>query len=357
MMIKPGLARIAIAMLAAYLTTPAAAATSFEGKTIRIAVNFAAGGPVDVLARQFAPFIAKHTPGRPTVIVENRAGAGGIVGANYIFNATKPDGLTIGYLVGITTPGLIGGDNIRFDPAKFRWLGAISNTHVLLARKDLKLSTPGDLLMPAMPLVFASTGASATATIAGKLFFNMIGAQYKVVSGFRGQTDTILALTRGEVNLDTGGLTAYVASREAIRHEGVYDAIVQRGELNPDGSFRRNRLIPDIPTMIETIQEIRPEMLKSVEFAANRSIVGAFAVHIGFVLPPGTDDMIVGALRKAVADALNDPEARALLVDKLKIEYDFVDGENCEHIVARLHAEFHGDSRIAQQVTRLIAEK
>src|SRR6188508_1926775 len=70
---------------------PASAQTSFEGNIIRLSVNFAAGGPVDILARQFAPFIAKHTPGRPTLVVENRAGAGGMVGANHIFNATKPD--------------------------------------------------------------------------------------------------------------------------------------------------------------------------------------------------------------------------------------------------------------------------
>src|SRR5687767_15664956 len=107
-------------MLVTGLVVPAPAQTSFEGKTIRLSVNFAAGGPVDILARQFAPFIARHTPGRPTLVVENRAGAGGMVGANTIFNATKPDGLTIGFLTGIVTPGLIGGDNIRFDPAKFR---------------------------------------------------------------------------------------------------------------------------------------------------------------------------------------------------------------------------------------------
>ena len=289
-------------------------------------MNFAAGGPVDILARQFAPFIARHTPGKPTLIVENRAGAGGMVGANYIFNATKPDGLTIGFLTGIVTPGLIGGDNIRFDPAKFRWLGAVSNAQVLLARKDLKISTPRDLLTPAAPLILASNGPSATATIANRLFFNMIGAQYKVVGGFRGQADSILALSRNEVNLDTLGFSAYLPSRNAIRQEGIYDAILQRGELNPDGSFRRHRLIPEIPTMIETIQAIRPEAVKSVEFAANASIVGAFAVHIGFVLPPGADDAIVLTLRKAISDALNDPEARALLETKLKTEYDFVDG-------------------------------
>ena len=240
---------------------------------------------------------------------------------------------------------------------RFRWLGAVPNAQVLLARKDLKISTPRDLLTPAAPLILASNGPSATATIANRLFFNMIGAQYKVVGGFRGQADSILALSRNEVNLDTLGLTAYLASRDAIRQEGVYDAIVQRGELNPDGSFRRNRLIPEIPTIIETIQIIRPEAVKSVEFAANASIVGAFAVHIGFVLPPGADDAIVATLRKAVSDALNDPEARALLETKLKTEYDFVDGRSAEEIVARLRADFHADARIAKMINQITTEQ
>jgi hypothetical protein len=178
-----------------------------------------------------------------------------------------------------------------------------------------------------------------------------------VVGGFRGQADSILALARNEVSLDTLGLTAYLASRDAIRQEGIYDAVVQRGELNPDGTFGRNRLIPEIPTMIETVQAVRPDMVKSVEFAANASIVGAFAVHIGFVLPPGAHDSIVLTLRKAVSDALNDPEARTLLQTKLKTEYDFVDGKTCEEIVARLDADFHADPRIAQVINHITSEK
>ena len=77
----------------------------------------------------------------------------------------------------------------------------------------------------------------------------------------------------------------------------------------------------------------------------------------GFVLPPGTDDAIVATLRKAIADALNDADACALLADKLKIEYDFIDGESSERIVGQLRAEFHGDPRIAQEINRLITEK
>ena len=68
-------------------------------------------------------------------------------------------------------------------------------------------------------------------------------------------------------------------------------------------------------------------------------------MHFGIVLPPATDEAIVSTLRKAVADALNDPEARTMVEIKLKSPYDFVDGDSCERIVARLRSEFYGDPR------------
>ena len=98
---------------------PASAQSSFEGQTIRIAVGTTAGAATDVLARQLAPFISRHLPGKPIVAVENRPGAGGAVAGGYIYNLAKPDGQVVGFLTGAVTQGLIGGENIRFDPAKF----------------------------------------------------------------------------------------------------------------------------------------------------------------------------------------------------------------------------------------------
>lgn len=140
-----GLALACLTSLAAsqliYAASASAQQPSFEGQTIRIALNNTSGGPSDLLARQFAPFMQTYLPGKPSIIVENRPGAGGAVGANYVYAQAKPDGLTIGFLVGVVTQGLIGGENIRFDPAKFHWVGAVSQTQVLLAAKELTLSS------------------------------------------------------------------------------------------------------------------------------------------------------------------------------------------------------------------------
>ncbi len=330
---------------------------SFEGQTIRIALNNTSGGPSDLLARQFAPFMKTYLPGNPTIIIENRPGAGGAVGANYVYAQAKPDGLTIGFLVGVVTQGLIGGENIRFDPAKFLWVGAVSQTQVLLAAKELNLSSFRDLLKPAKPLVMAGMGTNSTADVAHRLFLDMIGAKYKAVSGYPGQPEIQLALSRGEANLANAGHTLYLARRDTIRKEGLYDAVLQRGEYAPDGTFRRNPQLAEIPTMIEAITEINPAALKSVDFATNRSLVGAFAVHFGYMLPPGTPPAIVSTIRTAISGALNDPEARALVRKSLSVDYDFVDGQTSQGIVEKLRAEYHADPRIAERLKQIMANQ
>lgn len=339
------------------LVVSATAQTTFEGQTIRIAVNATSGGPSDLLTRQLAPFLTKLIPGKPSIIVENRPGAGGAVGANYIYGQAKPDGQTIGFLTGVLIQGLIGGDNIRFDPAKFQWVGAVSQTQVLLAAKSLNLSSYRDLVKPTKPLVLASLGTNSIADLAHHLFLDMVGAKYKVVTGYPGQPDTLLALGRGEANLANAGYTFYLSRRETILQEGTYDAILQRGEFAPDGAFRRNKQLLEFPTMIEAITELQPAALNSVDFATNRSIVGAFAVHFGYILPPATAPAIVSMMRKAFSEALNDPEARALVRKSLMVDYDFVDGVASQNVVEKIGAEYYADSRIAERLKQLMASK
>ena len=336
------------------MTNIAFAQITFEGQTVRLSVASSTGGPTDLLTRQFAPFIAKHLPGKPTVIVENRPGAGGAVGANYIYSVAKPDGLSIGCLFGAVTQGLIGGDGIRFDPAKFQWLGAVSQTQVLLATSDLKLTTFRDLLKPAKPLVLASVGTNSAPDMANRLFLEMIGAKYAFVSGYPGQAETMMALGRKEASLANAGHTVYLPRRDAIRREGLYDAIVQRGEYFPDGTFHRNKQMADLVTTVEAIEEINPLSLKGVDFSTYRSVVGSFAVHFSLVLPPETPTALVSAMRQSVAMALNDPDARAIVSTSLRVDYDFVDGEASQRIVNKLREEFLSDSRIANRLKQLM---
>ncbi|MBM4260224.1 MAG: hypothetical protein FJ145_02165 [Deltaproteobacteria bacterium] len=73
----------------------------YKGKTVRFLVNFSAGGPTDVFGRPIARYFPKHVPGNPIVTVQNMVGAGGIIGANYVYEIAKPDGLTTGVFSGM----------------------------------------------------------------------------------------------------------------------------------------------------------------------------------------------------------------------------------------------------------------
>ena len=75
----------------------AAEAPFYKGKTLNIVVNYSVGGPTDIEARLVGRHLAKHIPGQPVIVVNNMAGAGGIVGHNYLGEVAKADGLTMGY--------------------------------------------------------------------------------------------------------------------------------------------------------------------------------------------------------------------------------------------------------------------
>jgi len=337
--------------------TPVAAETSFEGKTIRFVIASTPSGPTDLTGRVFGPHIAKALPGKPTVIFENRPGAVGVIAANYIYNVAKPDGLTVGVLLGMVTSGLMRIEGVQYEPSKFAMVGAISATQVLLARNDLGYKKPDDLLNPAKPLVLASLGTGSTTDAANRLFLDMIGAKYRYVTGYPGQAETILALSRDEANLANASHNTYLTRRESIRAEGLYESILQRGELTSTGAFRRNPALPEYPTMVEVIQQMKPEALKSADFAAYRSVVGSMAVHYSFVLPPKTPNDIVETMRKAMADALNDPETRKSVIDMIKSDYDFVSGSDGQKIVDTLEKDYNSDPRIGERLKDIMSVK
>src|ERR1044072_9000926 len=88
----------------------ASAEDFYKGKTIRVVVGLAAGGGFDSYARILARHMPKHTPGNPAMIVDNMAGAGSRLAANYLYKASAPDGLTIGNFIGspVLMQGLCG---------------------------------------------------------------------------------------------------------------------------------------------------------------------------------------------------------------------------------------------------------
>ena len=114
-------------------TAPAAAQTAeefYKGKQIRFVVGTATGQDYDLWARLIGRHITRHIPGRPTLIVENMPGAGHIMATNYLFNVAPKDGTVIGMVSrNMTDAAVMKLPNVRYDPAKFNWLGSPEINH------------------------------------------------------------------------------------------------------------------------------------------------------------------------------------------------------------------------------------
>jgi len=125
-----------------------AAAPYYEGKVISIIVGFTPGGGYDRLSRILAKHLPEFIPGKPTILVQNVPGAGSMIAANQLYNLSKPDGLTIGiFNRGLPFAQLLKAEGVKFDLAKYSWLGSAAvETATLALRSDLPFKTVDDIL-------------------------------------------------------------------------------------------------------------------------------------------------------------------------------------------------------------------
>ena len=116
----------------------------YEGKTVTLIATTAPGGTGDLRVKAMVPFLKKHIPGNPTVVIEYMDGGGGRKGANHIYHSVRPDGLTIGAASGaIVGLGIMREKGVSYDVDKFIYLGTPEheNHYVIYTRSELGLDT------------------------------------------------------------------------------------------------------------------------------------------------------------------------------------------------------------------------
>lgn len=328
--------------------------TSFAGKTIHLVVNFTPGGAVDGFFRLVAPAIERHLPGNPKVIVENRPGAGGRLAAAYLYNVAKPDGLTIGGMAGVAND-VFGGGDVKFDATKFTWLGAVPQTQVMVVRKDLGVTSFRDL--PSKPLILAETGDNSNNFIASSLALKLMGVSFRSVQGYPGQTNTIQAVRQGEANATDVGAPFYLPNKDAWEREGIFHAVLQRGDLQADGSFRRSPLFPDLATMPEAIGALSPKALGTTEFTAYRMIAGSYALQYAIIAPPDLPQDTTAALRKGIEAALADAQAVEAVRKHLQMNYTFVPGLQAATMIANMPKDAKNHPEALDLIRKMSAAK
>jgi len=258
-----------------------------QGKTIRIIVPYAAGGPIDVTARALAERV-KDSLG--TVIIENRPGAGGNLGADVVAKAA-PDGLTIGIAAVAThaiNPWLFAKmpyDASR-DFAPITQMLRVPNVLVMNAEtaQRLKINTLADLVAYAKAnpakLNFGSGGNGSAGHLAGEMFKRAAGI-FAVHIPYNGGNPAQLALLSGQVDFNFDNLATAAANIKAGRLKALAVTTSQRSSA-----------LPEIPSMTETLKDFEID------------------TWWGLVAPAATPRDVVERLNKAFVAALQAPETK-----------------------------------------------
>jgi tripartite-type tricarboxylate transporter receptor subunit TctC len=296
----------------------------YANRTITISVGLSAGGGYDAYARLLSRHFSKHMPGQPTVVVQNVPGGAGLTLVNSLYNIAPKDGTTFGTFDRlIPLDPLLGGEQSHFDPSKFSWVGSMSQEALAcVSWHGAKVKSLKDLQTTEM--LVAGTGSTSDASIYPKLLRTFLGLKLKVVNGYQGGADAILAMERGEVD---GFCPWSWASIEATRPDWLRDkkinVFLQMG-LHKDPRH------PEVPLALD-LAKSEPDR-EAIELMMSPSLFAR-----PFVAPPDIPKERLEALRQAFADTLRDP---AFLADaeKSRILIDGVSGQEIADELKKVYA-------------------
>src|SRR5262249_46537182 len=202
----------AAASVAAFTAAAAAQEPFYKGKRLTLMISFAPGGPTDIEGRLFAKHIVKYIDGHPQILVQNKDGAGGMVGASYIGGAARRDGSMVGFLTAASWRAVIDPDVYRVDFRTYEFLGFQPSNAVTYVRSDLEpgIKQPADMLK-SKSLVAGGLAFDTSKDLLIRLSLDMLGVPYRYVTGYRSSNNARLALQRGEINLHSESTPGYFA--------------------------------------------------------------------------------------------------------------------------------------------------
>lgn len=295
------------------LSAPAFAADNamFRGKTITYIVSTGPGGGYDTYGRLLARYLPKYLPGA-RVIVRNVPGAGHIVGANTIY-AARPDGLTFGiFNTGLIYDQLLGRGGIKFDLAKFTYLGkAADDTRAVVISAKSGVKDFDTIMNSKTPVKFAASGIGSAAYIETRILQNALHAPIQIVPGFDGN-EAELSMLRNEVVALVG--TANSLEPFVTNKNGFFALAITE-----------NDSLMGVPKALPYAKDDGAKRLLSL--IATLSEIGRLTAG-----PPGIPAATTAVLREAVANTMKDPEFVAEGM-KLKLALDPAPGDQVETMV------------------------
>jgi len=260
-----------------------ATSQAFPNKDITFIIPYSAGGGFDRTVRAIAPYMEKYLPKKVNVVPKNVAGAGGRKGISQLFRA-KPDGHTIAVfnIPGMAVPALLG-QKVSYDLKKASWMARLARgTYVLMVGAKSGINSLDDIKKLNRPLKITTTGLGSTGHTASVVASTVMGLPFKMLTGYKGSKQFILAAIRGDGD-------AVFALVTTVRK------YVQAGDVKVLASFEKKSSFPGAPTA-------REMGIPELEGMGLERLVGG---------PPGVPADRIKILESAMLKAMADPELQA----------------------------------------------
>jgi len=283
----------------------------YEGKTVKVMAVHPPGGGYDTYARLFARHLGKHIPGKPNVIVINMPGGSGLVGTNYVYNVTKPNGLTIVQPSwGVAQAQYLGFPGVKYDVNKFEWLGLVNAGPItVVVRKDSPIKTMDQWLDPkTQPLIFGCTSVNSLTCGIPLAMNELFGPTSKIVAGYQGTAPIRAALAQKEVDGLTGwSWDSVKATGMSMINDGDAEIMAYLGE-------ERNSELDE-----RKVPFLNDRITKPEDKAFMKVLLLPAAMLRPWAVPPKTPKERVAVLRAGFQETLKDPE---FLADAKRVKLD-----------------------------------
>lgn len=289
----------------------------YKGRQVTIVTGGEAGNDYDQWARLIARHFGRQIPGNPILVVQNMPGAGQITATNHLYNVADQDGSIIG-MIGRNLPyfALTGEKNVRYEPAKFNWLGSPETARrVCAVRDDSEVKSADDLFQK--EALMGGAGAGGAISNTPVLLQRLLGLKFKLIEGYKSGSGVMLAVERKEID-------GICISYNSLRPE-------RSGSIKWTHLFNLER--DPIPgTNIPTVYKYAKNDQQAQVIALYNS-----SVEIGrpVLVPPGVPAARVEALRKSFIALTKDPQFMAD-AEKQKLEIDLVPGDKLQKMIVDL---------------------
>ncbi|MCC6888471.1 MAG: hypothetical protein IT536_08065 [Hyphomicrobiales bacterium] len=309
---------VGAAVLAFAGTTPAAAQTPeqfYSTRTLTLMLGHPPGGSYHLYATLAANHLKRHIPGNPNIIIEQRPGGGGVRAARHFYSNAPRDGSAIALLPEtMAHTEILQPDIGQWKMLEMTYIGNFSGVGAVLMRRA---NAPAKTIdeMRKIPATVGCTGKTSQAYQTAAMMRNLGGFQLKIICGYPGSADYVLALTRGEIDMAT---SAWLQWRSTQTEE------IAKGNLIPmmQTGLRRNRELPDLPLLQEVVDD--PTAKRVIEFLSTASEFGR-----ALLAPPGVPADRIAALRAAF-DSLVKDAAFLKDAERAKAQIDPTPGEQMQ---------------------------